>query len=99
MAMPLVLGPFPKECLSLEPGKDFAGGFHSKRIFPGVGSIPSSSLALPVILVSDFATFLDSIKWFGTHTRSRILHCQSCQQSIESQSGQTRVIWTKPNLK
>jgi len=95
MAMPLVKGPFPKECLSLEPGKDFA--VHSKRM--GVGSIPSSSLALPVIDVSDFATFLDSIKWFGTHTRSRILHCQSCQQSIESQSGQTRVIWTKPNLK
>ena len=58
--MPLGLGPFPKECLSLEPGKlnkDFAGGFYSKRIFPGVGSIPSSSLALPLILVSDFATF------------------------------------------
>lgn len=58
--MPLGLGPFPKECPSLEPGKlskDFAGGFHSKRIFPGVGSIPSSSLALPLILVSDFATF------------------------------------------
>lgn len=39
--------------------QDFAGGFHSKRIEPGVGSIPSSSLALPLILVSDFATFIE----------------------------------------
>lgn len=39
--------------------QDFAGGFHSKRIEPGVGSIPSSSLALPLILVSDFATFTE----------------------------------------
>ena len=39
--------------------RTFPGDLTQNRIEPGVGSIPSSSLALPLILVSDFVTFTE----------------------------------------